>query len=48
MNSNFRDNKKSIEEFLELLIKLPKNLRDEAYFTINGMVLATEINNLKK
>jgi len=38
--------KKSIEDFLKLILKLPENLRDNAYFTINGMVLATGSDNI--
>lgn len=48
MTETIFETKKTIDDFVELLNKIPERLRDNVYFTINGMLLSYAYEEMTK
>ncbi len=42
MTTTIEETRKTLDDFAKLLFKMPDKLRDNAYFTLNGMLLSYE------
>ena len=42
MTTSIEETRKTLDDFAKLLFKMPDKLRDNAYFTLNGMLLSYE------
>ena len=43
MTTSIEETRETLDDFAKLLFKMPDKLRDNAYFTLNGMFLNYEV-----
>ena len=48
MTATIEETRKTVDDFVKLLLKMPEKLRDNAYFTVNGMLMSYECERTKE
>ncbi|MCI8806310.1 MAG: hypothetical protein HFE59_10645 [Clostridiales bacterium] len=48
MEISIMETRKTVDDFVKLLLKMPEKLRDNAYFTVNGMLMSYECEKTKE